>query len=80
MAFVMHPNLHHAAVIYLRAISSHGSIQNTLVISKTKVAPFKRLTIPRLELCGAKLLAQLLVKRWRSHYLMFMLGVTVQLY
>ena len=31
-----------------------------MVISKTKVAPIKRLTIPRLELCGAKLLAQLL--------------------
>ena len=31
-----------------------------MVISKTKVAPIKRLTIPRLELCGAKLLTQLL--------------------
>ena len=50
----------YAAVIYLRATSSHGCIQITLVISKTKVAPLKRLTIPCLELCGAKLLAQLL--------------------
>jgi hypothetical protein len=29
-------------------------------MSKTKVAPIKRLTIPRLELCGANLLAQIL--------------------
>ena len=47
--------------------SSMGSLKHTspLVMSKTKVAPIKRLTIPRLELCGADLLAQLLchVKR-----------------
>jgi hypothetical protein len=41
-------------------IDSDGRIHISLVTSKTKVAPIKRLTIPRLELCGAHLLARLL--------------------
>ena len=50
----------YAAVVYLRMTDSHGNVEVTLVTSKTKVAPIKRLTIPRLELCGAYLLAHLL--------------------
>ena len=50
----------YAAVVYLRIECTDGSTQVALVSSKTKVAPIKRLTIPRLELCGAQLLAQLL--------------------
>lgn len=50
----------YAAVVYLRTTNSLGNTQVTLVTSKTKVAPIKWLTIPRLELCGAHLLAQLL--------------------
>ena len=50
----------YAAVIYLRMTDVDGKTQISLVTSKTKVAPIKRLTIPCLELCGAYLLAQLL--------------------
>ena len=50
----------YGAVIYLRMTDSRGDVQVSLVTSKTKVAPIKRLTIPRLELCGAHLLARLL--------------------
>ena len=50
----------YAGVIYLRSIDSDGNVHTSLVIAKTKVAPIKRQTIPRLELCGAHLLAQLL--------------------
>ena len=50
----------YAGVIYLRLTDSDGNVHVSLVIAKTKVAPIKRLTIPRLELCGANLLAQLL--------------------
>ena len=35
-------------------------VQTSLVTSKTKVAPIKRLTIPQLQLCGAYLLTRLL--------------------
>ena len=48
------------AVVYLRITDTFGRTHVSLVSSKTKVAPIKRLTIPRLELCRAYLLAQLL--------------------
>lgn len=50
----------YAAVVYFRMGCTDGTTQIALVSSKTKVAPIKRLTIPRLELCGAQLLAHLL--------------------
>ena len=51
--------LAYTAVVYLRLTTSDHDIQISLVTSKTKVAPIKRLTIPRLELCGVHLLARL---------------------
>ena len=35
-------------------------LYNSVVMAKTRVAPIKRLTIPRLELCGAIIKAQIL--------------------
>lgn len=52
--------LAYAGAVYMRVEDSSGNVHVALVTSKTKVAPIKRLTIPRLELCGAHLLAQLL--------------------
>ncbi|XP_039303533.1 uncharacterized protein LOC120357410 [Solenopsis invicta] len=48
----------YAAVIYLRT-SSGASWRTCLVAARTKVAPIKPVTLPRLELCTATLLARL---------------------
>lgn len=50
----------YSGVVYLRMEDSNGMIYTSLVASKTRVAPIKRVTIPRLELNGALILAQLL--------------------
>ena len=50
----------YSGVVYLRLVDTTGCVHISLVIAKTRVAPIKRLTIPRLELCGAHLLSQLL--------------------
>ena len=42
----------YVGVVYLRAVEQNGSIHVSLVMAKTKVAPIKRLTMPRVELCG----------------------------
>ena len=49
-----------AAVVHLRTLYDESSVSLALVAAKTKVAPVKRETIPRLELSGALLLAKLL--------------------
>ena len=50
----------YSAVVYLRMVDTQGDIHTSLVTSKTRVSPIKRHSIPRLELCGALLLARLL--------------------
>ena len=49
----------YCAAVYIRSESSSGDIKVRLVAAKTKVAPIKLLSLPRLELCGAYLLANL---------------------
>jgi hypothetical protein len=52
-----------AAVIYSRTTDDKGNVTVTLLTAKTRVAPVKNhQTIPRLELCGALLLAELMNK------------------
>ncbi|XP_047527823.1 uncharacterized protein LOC125064684 [Vanessa atalanta] len=52
----------YAAVVYLRVVDDVGNVYVSLVTAKTKVAPIKQVSIPRLELCGAVLLAKLMVE------------------
>ncbi|XP_033229232.1 uncharacterized protein LOC117180818 [Belonocnema kinseyi] len=49
----------YGAFIYLRSIDAQGNIYIQLVCSKSRVAPVTPLTLPRLELCSAVLLARL---------------------
>ena len=61
----------YAGVVYLRMLDSKGRVHTSLVASKTKVAPIKRLTVPRFELCSAHLLTKLL------HYVRSTLNILV---
>lgn len=51
-----------AAAIYTRIPTENGKFVTRLVCSKSKVAPIKRLSIPRLELTAALLLVRLMKK------------------
>ena len=50
----------YTATVYLRMTDTEDNIHTSLVTSKTKVSPIKKLTIPHLELYGALLLSRLL--------------------
>lgn len=49
----------YAAVVYLRC-TTKTSITSNFILAKSRVAPMKQLTIPRLELLGAVLLARMI--------------------
>ncbi|XP_049877869.1 uncharacterized protein LOC126375069 [Pectinophora gossypiella] len=55
-------NVAYAAVVYVRVIGIDGKITSHLVTAKTKVAPIKQVSVPRLELCGAVLVTKLLME------------------
>lgn len=52
----------YAACVYVRSSDALGHITVRLLCAKSKVAPLKTSTIPRLELCGAVLAARLFNK------------------
>ena len=49
----------YSAMVYLRSVDTAGGVHIFLVEAKTKVASIKKVSLPRLELCGAHLLARL---------------------
>jgi hypothetical protein len=58
-AFSDASNTAYAAVVYTRSSYENGNVQVRLVASKSKVAPIKKQSIPRLELLGAVILTRL---------------------
>jgi hypothetical protein len=49
----------YGACIYIRSIDVQEKITTKLICSKSRVAPLKRLSLPRLELCAAMFLADM---------------------
>ncbi|XP_062540923.1 uncharacterized protein LOC134208965 [Armigeres subalbatus] len=52
----------YGACLYVRTMDANGNIHIEMLSSKSRVAPLKRLTLPRLELCAAKEAATLYSK------------------
>lgn len=52
----------YAAVVYSRVVDNLGNVSVVLVAAKSRVAPIKQVSLPRLELNGALLLSELMRK------------------
>lgn len=52
----------YGACVYMRVTDQSGVHRTSLLCLKSRVAPLKMISLPRLELCGAQLLAQLIDK------------------
>ncbi|XP_046417426.1 uncharacterized protein LOC124178233 [Neodiprion fabricii] len=49
----------YADVLYLRALQENGRSETSLIAAKSKVAPLKQVSLPRVKLCTAHLLTKL---------------------
>lgn len=61
----------YGACVYIRTVYINGRVECNLLCSKNKVAPLKVISIPRLELSAAVLLAQLVAKVKNELHLSF---------
>lgn len=52
----------YGACLYLKTVNNIGEVMVSLACAKSRVAPLKTVSLPRLELCGALLLSQLFKK------------------
>ncbi|GFU29773.1 integrase catalytic domain-containing protein [Trichonephila clavipes] len=55
------PQSAYGAVVYCKSVTSDGRVLVHLIASKSRVAPTKQTTIPRLELCAAVLLSDFMI-------------------
>ncbi|XP_043468116.1 uncharacterized protein LOC122502236 [Leptopilina heterotoma] len=56
----------YGAAVYVRSTDEFGIVHSKLLCAKSKVAPIKTITIPRLKLCAAQMLAKLVNKAKES--------------